>query len=65
MIVIANVENGDSVDRINKEELDLNGISIPEDEDIQVLHLNSMIEHFASPWEIKEMLKTLVIIKLF
>ena len=54
MVVIANVENGESADWIDEEELDLNGISIPQDEDIQALPIYSMIEHFASPWENEE-----------
>ena len=51
MVIIANGENGESVDWIDKEELDLNRISIPEDDDNQTFPVYSMSEHFASPWE--------------
>jgi len=48
MVIIANVENGESVDWIDEEELDLNGISIPGDDDNQTFPVYSMSEHFAS-----------------
>ena len=51
MVIIANEENGESVDWIEEEELDLNGISIPQDEQIRALPIYSIKEHFASPWE--------------
>ena len=51
MVIIANVENGKSVDWIDKEELDLNRILIPEDDDNQTFPVYSMSEHFTSPWE--------------
>ena len=35
IVIIANVDNGESVDWIFEEELDLNGISIPRDDDNQ------------------------------
>ena len=35
MVIIVNVENGESVDWIDEKVLDLNGISIPEDDDNQ------------------------------
>ena len=50
-VIIANEENGESVDWIEEEELDLNGISIPQDEQIRALPIYSIKEHFASPWE--------------
>ena len=51
MVIIANEENGESVDWIDEEDLDLNGISTPQDEEIRALPIYSMKEHFASPWE--------------
>ena len=45
----------ESADWIYKEELNLNGISISQDEDIQALHIYSIIEHIAQPWENEEM----------
>lgn len=51
MVVIANEENVKSADWIDEEELDLNGISIPQDEEIHALPIYSMKENFASPWE--------------
>jgi hypothetical protein len=51
MVVIANEENGESADWMDEEDLDLNGISIPQDEEIQALPIYSMKEHFASPCE--------------
>ena len=41
----------ESVDWIDEEELDLNGISIPGDDDNQTFPVYSMSEHFASPLE--------------
>jgi len=54
MVIIANVGNGESVDWIDEEELNLNGISIPEDDDNQTFSVYSMNEHFDSPWENEE-----------
>ena len=54
MVIIANVENEESVDWIDEEELDLNGISIPEDDDNQTFPVYVISEHFASPWENEE-----------
>ena len=54
MVIIANVKNGENVDWIYEEKLDLNGISIPEDIDNQTFPVYSMSEHFASPWENEE-----------
>ena len=51
MVIIANVENEESVDWIDEEELDFNGISIPEDDDNQTFPVYSISEHIASPWE--------------
>ncbi|BFZ21940.1 hypothetical protein BsWGS_24979 [Bradybaena similaris] len=51
MVIIANEENGESADWIDEDELDLNGISIPQDEEIHALPIYSMEDHFASPWE--------------
>jgi hypothetical protein len=51
MVIIANEENGESAEWMDEEELDLNGISIPQDEEIHTLPIYSMKEHFASPWE--------------
>lgn len=52
MVIIANVENGESADWIDEDELDLNGISIPQDEEIHALPIYSMEEHLSSPREI-------------
>ena len=41
----------ESVDWIDEEDLYLNGISTPQDEEIRALPIYSMKEHFASPWE--------------
>lgn len=51
MVIIANEENGESVDWIDEEYLDLNGISTLQHEEIRALPIYSMKEHFASPWE--------------
>ena len=51
MVISANEENGESVDWIEEEELDLNGISISQDEQIRALPIYSIKEYFASPWE--------------
>ena len=48
MVVIANEENGESADWIDEEDLDLNGISIPFDDDIHSFPTYFMKEHFAS-----------------
>jgi len=54
MVIIVNVENRESVDWIDEEELDLNRISILEDDDNQTFPVYYMSENFASPWENKE-----------
>ena len=54
MVIIANEENGESVDWIDEEDVDLNGISTPQDEEIRALPIYSANEHFASPWENEE-----------
>ena len=54
MVIIANVENEESVDWIDKEKLDLNGVSIPEDDDNQTFPVYSISEHFAWPWKNEE-----------
>jgi len=54
MVIIANVENEESLDWIDEEELDPNEISIPEDDDNQTFPVYSISEHFASPWENEE-----------
>ena len=46
-----NAENEESADWIDEEDLDLNGISIPQDEENRALPIYSLKEHFASPWE--------------
>jgi len=50
-IIIANEENGKSADWMDEEELDLNGMEIPQDEEIHAIPIYSMKEHFDSPWE--------------
>jgi hypothetical protein len=47
MVIIANEENEESVDWMDEE--DLNGISIPQDEEILSLHIYFMKKHFNSP----------------
>ena len=51
MVIIANVENEESADWMNEEELDLNGISISQDDDVHALPIYSTKEHFYSPWD--------------
>jgi hypothetical protein len=46
MVINANEENVESVDWMDEEELDLNGISIPQDKEIHAVPIYSMEEHF-------------------
>jgi len=54
MVIIANVENEESIDWIDEEELDLNGISILEDDDNQTFPVYSISKHFATPCKNEE-----------
>lgn len=45
---------------MNEEDLDLNGTSIPQDDDVYALPIYSMKEHFCSPWDNEEQINLLV-----
>ena len=53
MVIIANQENGESVDWFDEQDLDLTGIAIPNEEpaNTPAFPVLSMKDHFQSPWE--------------
>ena len=51
MVITMSEENGESVDWMDEEDVDLTGISIPRDEQIHATPIYSIKDHFASPWE--------------
>lgn len=54
MVIIANEENGESVDWMDEEDVDLSGVAVPEfnsNRSGNLVPVISMRDHFSSPWE--------------